>query len=68
MKKPRRLGDILLDIEPLLLEMVDSHDLQHGDILNLIRGYLEVHTPDSREEYTDGGSPEFYYGPKRELK
>lgn len=65
MKKPRPLGDIMLDLEPLLLEMVESHDLQYGDILNLVYGYLEVHAPDAKEVYVRGGSPEFYYGPKR---
>lgn len=63
--KIRRLGDILLDMEPLILEMVDGHDLQHGDILNLVRGYLEVHCPNAKEEYEEGGHPEFYYGPSR---
>lgn len=64
MAKRRKLGDVLLDMEPLLLEMVD-HDLQHGDILNLVRGYLEVHAPGAKEEYEDGTEPEFYYGPKK---
>ncbi|EFX60709.1 hypothetical protein DAPPUDRAFT_123240 [Daphnia pulex] len=40
MAKIRKLGDVLLDMEPLLLEMVD-HGLQYGDILNLVYGYLE---------------------------
>jgi hypothetical protein len=65
MPKIRRLGDILLEIEPLLLEMAD-HELQHGDILNLINGYLEVHCPDSKEVYIDGTKPVFYYGPTKE--
>jgi hypothetical protein len=64
-KRVRPLGRVTADLEPLLLEMVD-HDLQHGEILNLIRGYLEIHCPGAREEYTDGGSPEFYYGPRRD--
>lgn len=59
------MGEILLDMEKLLLEMVDSHDLQWGDILNLVLGYLMVHCPGAQEKYTKGGSPEFYYGPKR---
>jgi len=63
-KKLRPMGKILLDLEEILLEMVDSHDLQHGDILNLVNGYLEVHCPDAKEQYTDGGQPTFYYGPK----
>lgn len=65
MKKLRPLGTILLEMEPLILEMVVKHDLQHGDILNLVRGYLEVHCPGAKEEYEDGYDVEFYYGPKR---
>jgi hypothetical protein len=64
-KKLRPLGHTLLDLEKLLLEMAVDHDLQWGDILNLVRGYLEVHCPNSQEEYDDGDSPEFYYGPRQ---
>lgn len=64
-KKLRPLGSTLLDLEKLLLEMCVDHDLQWGDVLNLVRGYLEVHVPTAREEYTEGGHPEFYYGPPR---
>lgn len=64
-KKLRPLGLTLLDLEKLLLEMCIDHDMQWGDVLNLIRGYLEVHVPESREEYTEGGHPEFYYGPQK---
>lgn len=62
--KLRKAGQITEDLELLLLELVD-HDLQHGEILNLIRGYLEIHAPESKEVYEDGSSPEFYYGPHR---
>jgi hypothetical protein len=68
MKRKSRLrpcGAITADLEPLLLELVD-HDLQHGEILNLIRGYLEIHAPGAREQYDEGGAPEFYYGPRRD--
>lgn len=65
MKKPRRLGDITTDMEPLILEMVEQHDLQMGEILNLIRGYLEIHCPQSVETYLDGSHPIFYYGEKK---
>ena len=61
----RPMGEILLELEPLILEMVEDHDSQWGDVLNLVRGYLEVHCPGAQEEYTKGGHPEFYYGPKR---
>lgn len=63
--KRRKMGAILLDLETILLELVD-HGLQWGDILFQVYGYLMVHSPDSREEYTDGGYPEFYYGPNRD--
>jgi hypothetical protein len=67
-KKLRPLGTVLLDLEDVLLEMAIDHDLQWGDVLNLVRGYLEVHCPGSREQYTQGGNPEFYYGPSRANK
>lgn len=64
MKKLRPLGDVTSDLEPLLLEMVIEHDLQHGEILNIIKGYLEIHCPDAQEQYTDGTLPVFFYGHK----
>lgn len=68
MKKLRPLGDITQDLEPLLLEMAVDHDLQHGEILNIIRGYLEIHVPGQKEQYTDGTRPVFYYGHKEEYE
>lgn len=67
MAKPslRPLGDILLDLENILIEF-SKHGLQWGDVLNLIFGYLMVHLPGDREEYEDGTNPEFYYGPRRD--
>ena len=67
-KSIRPLGQVTLDLEPLILEMAIDHELQHGEILNLIRGYLEIHCPTSKEEYMDGTHPEFYYGPERNKK
>ena len=64
----RPMGDILLDLEELINEMTDDHDLQWGDVLNLMYGYLLVHRPDAREEYTEGGHPKFYYGPEEGIK
>lgn len=66
-KKIRKLGEITLALEPLLLEMTSDHDLQHGEILNIIRGYLEIHCPDSKEQYTDGTQPIFFYGHEESL-
>ena len=62
----RPMGDVISDLEAVVQEMVGSHDLQWGDILNLVHGYLRVHNPEAQEEYTTGGNPEFYYGPKDE--
>jgi hypothetical protein len=67
MSKVRRLGDITQDLEPLLLEMAVDHDLQHGEILNIIRGYLEIHVPGQRECYVDGTQPVFFYGHEEDL-
>lgn len=65
----RPLGQITGDLEPLLLEMADDHDMQWGEILNIIHGYLLVHCPDAQEQYTeDGSSPVFYYGPNERFK
>lgn len=61
-KSLRPLGTVLIELEPLLTEMAKDHDLQWGDILNIVKGYMEVHLPDHREEYIDGKHPEFYYG------
>ncbi len=61
-KKIRKIGDVLLDLEVYLEEMVD-HGLQHGDVLALVKVWLDVHAPGSREEYDAGGSPVFTYGP-----
>ena len=65
--KLRRVGDIMLEIEPLILELGVDHDLQWSEILGLVYAYLKVHLPGQQEEYVDGGSPEYYYGPKEKI-
>lgn len=67
-KKLRPLGDNLLDLENVVTSMVEDHDLQFGDVLNLMYGYLAVHFPDAQEVYTNNERPIFYYGPKEGLK
>ncbi len=67
MAKIRPLGDILLDLEEILDEMVDNQEMEWGDILSLIHGHLVSHRPDAQEEYVDGDSPVFYYGPQKTL-
>ena len=63
-KKLRPLGDITLDMEPLIQEMVTGHEMQVGEVLALVHAYLMIHCPDAREEYDDGSHPVFYYGPQ----
>lgn len=65
--KLRPMGDILLDLEILLQEMTDEnqHGMQYGDVLSLIFSWLEIHAPHAKEEYIDGGHPEFFYGYKK---
>lgn len=66
MSKIRPMGKITADMELLLDEMIEDHDLQWHEILYLVYGWLKVHRPDAQEVYTDDGkSPEFYYGPKQ---
>lgn len=67
MKRIRKIGDVMLDMEPLLLEMVDS-ELQLGEILALVKAYVEIHARESIEEYEDGTSPVYYYGHKEYVK
>lgn len=63
--KLRPAGEILLDMEPLIEELMMGHDLQHYDFLYLMKGYLDVHYPEHKETYLDGTTPEWYYGPKK---
>lgn len=58
----RKMGDILLDLEEILEELVD-HDLQWGDILALVYSWLVIHAPGAQEKYLDNSSPNYYYGP-----
>ena len=60
----RPMGDLISDLESLVMEMVGEHDLQRGDILAIVKNYIDVHCPGSVEVYEDGSSPVYYYGPK----
>lgn len=67
-RRKRKFGDILLDLEKLIDEMIDDHDVQWGDIIYWIFGHLKIHRPDAQEKYVGGGEPELYYGPKQQRK
>jgi len=60
--KIRPLGKITDDLEPLIEEMVEKQEMQMGEILYLIYGYLMIHYPSCIEEYEDGSKPNFNYG------
>lgn len=73
MAKLRKVGDVLLELEPLLDELAEKHELQLGDILALVKHQLEMHNPGCIEEFSDGTKPVYFYGhkdhePKKELK
>lgn len=67
MAKKRKVGDIFLELEILIDELIEDHEFQWGDILYWILGHLKIHRPDAQEEYLDGTNPEFQYGPKRDV-
>ena len=62
----RTIGEALFDLEEILDDLIDNHELQWGDLLNIVYGHLVVHRPDAQEEYEEGGNPIFYYGPEDE--
>lgn len=68
MSKIRPMGDIIYDMEKILEEMVDSHDLQKGDIIALAASWIDRHRPSSIESYLDGSIPVLYYGPIENIK
>lgn len=67
-KKLRKVGDILLEMEPLLFELVEKHELQKGELLVLFSVWVDIHYPGAIEPYEDGTNPIFYYGHKDFLK
>jgi hypothetical protein len=62
-KTLRPMGQITADMELLLQEMTDEdqHDMQWHEVHAVVRAWLEVHSPDQQEEYTDGKRPVFSY-------
>lgn len=61
----RKVGKVLLKMEPLLFELVQDHELQKGELLALISRWVDIHYPDAIETYTvDNSHPVEYYGHK----
>lgn len=57
-----KLGDVMHELEDVVSQMVEDHDLQKGEILALVQEYIDVHHPGAIEEYQDGTSPIYCYG------
>lgn len=64
--KLRPLGHITSELEPLLLEMMEEHELQLHEVLGMIFLWAQVHMPGSIEVYEDGTNPILKYGPANE--
>lgn len=69
MAKVERMGDIMHELEKVITKMIDQHDMQKGEVLSLVNGYIDVHFPSSKEVYSEtGDSPIFYYGHRKGIK
>lgn len=66
-KKIRPFGEVTADMEHILEEMCDDHDLQHGEVRAQIMNWLKVHRPGNIETYLNGENPIDFYGPKEAL-
>lgn len=64
----RPFGDITLDMEKLLEEMIYDHDMQPGEVLGLVHTWFEIHARASFEEYEDGSRPVYFYGHEEDAK
>lgn len=51
----RPLGQITDDLEPLLYEILEDHELQRYEVVALINDFIKVHYPDALENPTEGG-------------
>jgi hypothetical protein len=58
----RTIGHTLLELEPLLEELVHTHELQKGDVIALVASWIDIHAPEAIEQYVSGGIPQLYYG------
>lgn len=68
-KKLRPLGDVLLDMEPLLFELTEGHGLQRGDVMALVSVWVETHFPSAIEEFDlDDSQAVWLYGHKDDVK
>ena len=62
------VGELTCELEDILEQLVDDHDLQHGEILYLVKAWLDIHRPGAIEKYNDGSYPVFHYGHNKNFK
>ncbi len=64
-RKLQPFGDVTGELESVLEKMCHDHDMQHGEILYHVYGWLNIHFPEGKEIYSDPTlEVEFHYGPK----
>ena len=64
----RPLGKITDDMEKLMLEMIDEHDMQAYEIMGIIWSWMVAHRPVALDYYTDGKHCIMYLGHPDEVK
>lgn len=64
----RPAGEVLLEMEPLLFELVQDHEIQKGELLALISAWVDIHYAGAIEEYEDDTHPIFFYGSPEQLR
>lgn len=60
---PPKYGDLLLQLERVLEQMIDYHEVQRYDVLGAVDYWVRVHRPDAVEEYLDGSIPDLFRTP-----
>lgn len=64
----RPAGEVLLEMEPLLFELVQDHEIQKGELLALISRWVDIHYPSAIEVYEDDSVPVEFYGSAEQLR
>ena len=49
----RPYGEIMCEMEPLLEEMCDDHEMQLHEVLGSVEAWVKFHRPDAIEELED---------------
>jgi len=55
----------LLELELILEQMIDYHDVQRYDIIGAVDYWIRVHRPGAIEEYEDGSIPDIFRNPAK---